>query len=234
MPRLLLRRPASWEATWEQGSIFIWPASAPLSDGIGASQEADQTLALLNLLLDLVAGRGDLCLSWEHGTDEREHGAPHGGVEGPAHGAEPGPVRGSVLAAVQLNFVGTPASGVQHQTQNQEQTCEKANRSVVNLRAAPREQCGCCTRKYDNTWSQAEFLSAFLMASSFPKKSKCNLQLRYTDLRVCSLAFQVNGKWHEFVHNDWHRWSRGSNPSVTVKAPVTSATATPVKLSFTF
>lgn len=93
------------------------------------SQEADQALALLDLLLNFVAGRGDLGLSREDGTDEGENGAPHGGVEGPAHGAEPGAVRGGVMAAVQLNFVGTPASRVQHQTQNQEQTCGKTSGS---------------------------------------------------------------------------------------------------------
>lgn len=72
---------------------------------VQASEEADQALALLDLLLDFVAGRGDLGLGGEDGADEGEHGAAHGGVEGPAHGAEPGPVRSRIRAAVQLDLV---------------------------------------------------------------------------------------------------------------------------------
>lgn len=72
---------------------------------IWASEEADEAFPLLDLLLDLVAGGGDLSLCREDGTDEGEHGAAHGSVEGPAHGAEPGPVRSRVGAAVQLDLV---------------------------------------------------------------------------------------------------------------------------------
>lgn len=89
------------------------------------SEEADEAFPLLDLLLDLVAGGGDFCLRREDGTDEGQHGPAHGGVEGPAHGAEPGPVRGRVMAAVQLHLFRTPAGRVQHQTQDQEQTCRK-------------------------------------------------------------------------------------------------------------
>lgn len=70
-----------------------------------ASEEADEAFPLLDLLLDLVAGGGDLGLCREDGTDEGEHGAAHGSVEGPAHGAEPGPVRSRVGTAVQLDLV---------------------------------------------------------------------------------------------------------------------------------
>lgn len=72
---------------------------------LSPSEEADQALALLDLLLHLVAGGGDLGLRREDGADEGEHGAAHGSVEGPAHGAEPGPVRSRVRAAVQLDLV---------------------------------------------------------------------------------------------------------------------------------
>lgn len=91
----------------------------------GDSEETNQALALLYLLLNFVTGRGDLGLSWEDGADEGEQGAAHCSVEGPAHGAEAGAVRRRIWTAVQLDFVGTPASGVQHQTQNQEQTCQQ-------------------------------------------------------------------------------------------------------------
>lgn len=70
-----------------------------------ASEEANEAFPLLDLLLDLIAGGGDLSLSREDGADEGEHGAAHGGVEGPAHGAEPGPVRRCVKAAVHLDLV---------------------------------------------------------------------------------------------------------------------------------
>lgn len=70
-----------------------------------SSEEADQALPLLDLLLDFVAGRGDLGLGGEDGADEGEHGAAHSGVEGPAHGAEPCPVRGGVRTTVQLDLI---------------------------------------------------------------------------------------------------------------------------------
>lgn len=70
-----------------------------------ASEEADQTFSLFDLLLDLVAGRGDLSLCREDGTDEGEDGAPHGRVKGPAHGAQPGSVRGGVRTTIQLDLV---------------------------------------------------------------------------------------------------------------------------------
>lgn len=69
------------------------------------SEEADEAFPLLDLLLDLVAGGGDLGLRREDGADEGEHGAAHGSVEGPAHGTEPGAVRGSVGTAVQLDLI---------------------------------------------------------------------------------------------------------------------------------
>lgn len=99
--------------------LHLLPLPLPL--WCRASEEADEALPLLDLLLDLVAGRGDLGLGGEDGADEGEHGAAHGGVEGPAHGAEPRPVRGCVRATVQLHLVRTPASRVQHQAQDQEQ-----------------------------------------------------------------------------------------------------------------
>lgn len=49
------------------------------------SEEADEVFALLDLLLDFVAGRGDLSLRAEHGADEAEHGAEQRGVKSPAH-----------------------------------------------------------------------------------------------------------------------------------------------------
>lgn len=70
-----------------------------------ASEEADEAFPLLDLLLHLVAGGGDLGLRREDGADEGEHGAAHGRVEGPAHGAEAGPVGCRVVAAVQLDLV---------------------------------------------------------------------------------------------------------------------------------
>lgn len=81
------------------GSLFL--SSSALRS---LSEEADEAFALLDLLLDLVAGGGDFCLGREDGADESQHGPAHGGVEGPAHGAEPGPVRGRVVAAVQLDL----------------------------------------------------------------------------------------------------------------------------------
>lgn len=70
-----------------------------------ASEEADETFPLLDLLLDLVAGGGDLGLRGEDGADEGEHGASQGGVKGPAHGAEPSPVRRRIETTVQLDLV---------------------------------------------------------------------------------------------------------------------------------
>ena len=81
------------------------PPTHTQENGYRGSEEADQALALLYLLLNLVTGGGDLGLSREDGADESEHGAPHGSVEGPAHGAESGPVRSRVWPAVQLDFV---------------------------------------------------------------------------------------------------------------------------------
>lgn len=85
--------------------LFLFFFISQQDKSIWASEEADEALALLDLLLDLVAGRGDLGLCGEHGAEEREHGPPHGGVEGPAHGAQPGPVRSRVGPAVQLHLV---------------------------------------------------------------------------------------------------------------------------------
>lgn len=70
-----------------------------------ASEEADQALAFLDLLLDFVTGCGDLSLRGEDCTDEGEHGATHGSVEGPAHGAQPGPVWSCIGSTVQLYLV---------------------------------------------------------------------------------------------------------------------------------
>lgn len=78
---------------------------SPQDKSIWASEEADEAFPLLDLLLNLVAGGGDLSLSGEDSADEGEHGAAHGRVEGPAHGAEPGPVRSRVVTAVQLDLV---------------------------------------------------------------------------------------------------------------------------------
>lgn len=72
---------------------------------IWASEEADKAFPLLDLLLNLVAGGGDLSLCREDGADEGEHSAAHGSVEGPAHGAEPSPVWSRIRAAVQLDLV---------------------------------------------------------------------------------------------------------------------------------
>lgn len=96
-------------------SSFFSPPTCTISV-IWASQEADQALALLDLLLNLIAGGGDLSLSREDSADKGEHSATHGGVKGPAHGAETGAVRRRVWSAVQLDLVWTPASRVQHQT----------------------------------------------------------------------------------------------------------------------
>lgn len=82
---------------------FLFP---PLRiKSIWPSEEADEAFPFLDLLLDLVTGGCDLSLCREDGTDEGEHGAAHGGVEGPAHGAEPSPVWSRVRAAVQLDLV---------------------------------------------------------------------------------------------------------------------------------
>lgn len=97
------------------------------------SEEANQALALLDLLLDLITGGGDLSLCGEDSANEGEHGATHGSVEGPAHGAEPGPVRWRIRTAVQLDLVRTPASRVQHQTQDQKQTCRQGKQGEGTL-----------------------------------------------------------------------------------------------------
>lgn len=75
------------------------------SDAGEASKEADQTLALFDLLLDLVTRGGDLGLSGKDGADEGEYGATHGSVESPAHGAESGPVRSRIWTAEQLDLI---------------------------------------------------------------------------------------------------------------------------------
>lgn len=85
------------------------------------SQEADEALALLDLLLHFVAGRGDFGLRREDGAQEGEGRAAGGRVEGPAHGAQAGPVRRRLRAAVQAGLVRAPAGRVQHQAQDQEQ-----------------------------------------------------------------------------------------------------------------
>lgn len=97
-----------------------WPVSL--------SQQTDQTLALLDLLLHFIAGRGDLGLRGEHGADEGEDGAAQRRVERPAHGAQAQLIGRRVWTAVQLDLIRTPTSGIQHQTQNQEQTCRQTDR----------------------------------------------------------------------------------------------------------
>lgn len=84
-------------------SLFIFSSS--YSSSCPHSEKANEALPLLDLLLDFVAGSGDLGLRREDSADKGEHGAAHGRVEGPAHGAEARPVGGGVLAAVQLDLV---------------------------------------------------------------------------------------------------------------------------------
>ena len=89
----------------DRRQVFFFFFFSQQDKSIWASEEADEAFPFLDLLLDLVAGGGDLGLCGEDSADEGEHGAAHGGVEGPAHGAEPGPVRSRVGTAVQLDLV---------------------------------------------------------------------------------------------------------------------------------
>ncbi len=96
----------------------------------GVSQQTDQTLALLDLLLHFIAGRGDLGLRGEHGADEGEDGAAQSRVEGPAHGAQAQLIGRGVWTAVTLHFIWTPSGGIQDQPQDQEQTCRHTDAQV--------------------------------------------------------------------------------------------------------
>jgi len=85
--------------------IYIIYTYICTSDTEGVSQQTDQTLALLDLLLHFIAGRGNLGLRGEHGADEGEDGAAQSRVEGPAHGAQAQLIGRGVWTAVTLHFI---------------------------------------------------------------------------------------------------------------------------------
>lgn len=69
------------------------------------SEQADQTLSLLNLLLDLVTGGGYLSLSGQNGTQEGGQGSSYCCVERPAEGTQSWPEGQGLGAAVADHFL---------------------------------------------------------------------------------------------------------------------------------
>lgn len=86
-------------------------------------KEADEVFPLFDFFLYFVAGGGNFCLCGENGTDEGEHGAPDGGVEGPAQGAVSRFVGRCIVSAVAYGLLAAPASGVEDQAEDEEQAC---------------------------------------------------------------------------------------------------------------
>lgn len=85
------------------------------------SQQADQTLPLLNLLLNLVAGGGNLSLCGQNSTQEGSQRASYRCVERPAERALSRPKGQGLGAAVAHHLLRTPTGRVQHEAHHQQQ-----------------------------------------------------------------------------------------------------------------
>lgn len=97
--------------------MIPWSFPVP-SEG---SEQADQALPLLNLLLNFIAGGSDLRLRGQNGTQEGRQRPPYGRVERPAERAPGRPEGRGIGAAVFDHLLRTPASGVQHEAHHQQQ-----------------------------------------------------------------------------------------------------------------
>lgn len=89
------------------------------------SQQTDQALPLLDLLLNLITGRGNLSLRGQHGAQEARQRTSYGGVESPAKWALSRPEGQGLGPAIAHHLLWTPASGVQHEAHHQQQACRE-------------------------------------------------------------------------------------------------------------
>lgn len=65
----------------------------------------------------------------EDSTDEGEHRAPDGGIEGPAQRAVSRFVGRCIVSAVAYGLLTAPASGVEYQAQDEEEACRSEERT---------------------------------------------------------------------------------------------------------
>lgn len=89
------------------------------------SEHTDQTLALLNFLLNLIAGGGDLSLSRQDSAQEAGQRSTYRRVERPAQRAQSGPEGRRLGSAVTVHLLWTPACGVQHEAHHEQQSWRK-------------------------------------------------------------------------------------------------------------
>lgn len=95
---------------------------------IRVSEHTDQTLPLLNFLLNLIAGGGDLSLRGQDSTQEARQCSSYGCVEGPAQRAQSGPEGRRLGPAVTVHLLRTPAGRVQHEAHHQQQPWREESR----------------------------------------------------------------------------------------------------------
>lgn len=96
-----------------------------VSDG---SEQADQTLPLFNLLLNLVTGGGNLSLCGQNSTQETCQCSTYRCVERPAEWAHCRPKGQGVCAAVLDHLLWTPTGRVQHEAHHQQQAWGESTR----------------------------------------------------------------------------------------------------------
>ena len=85
------------------------------------SEQADQTLPLLDLLLNLIAGGGDLSLHGQNRAQEGRQRSSYRRVERPAERAQGRPEGLGLGATVGDDLLRTPTGRVQHEAHHQQQ-----------------------------------------------------------------------------------------------------------------
>ena len=111
------------KVTWAESGICV---SSKL-------KEAYQAFPLFNFFLYFVTGGCNFCLCGEDSTDEGEDCASDGGIKGPAQGAVSGFVGRCIVSTVAYGLLAAPASRVEYQTQNKEQSCRAEEKTGENL-----------------------------------------------------------------------------------------------------
>lgn len=96
-----------------------------VSEGL---EQADQTLPLLNLLLDLITGGGNLSLCRQNSTQEGRQRSSNCCVEGPAEWTQSWPKGQGFGAAVADHLLWTPTGRVQHEAHHQQQAWRESRR----------------------------------------------------------------------------------------------------------
>lgn len=92
------------------------------------SEQANQTLPLLDFLLNLVARGGDLGLCGQNSTQEARQRPADRRIERPAERALCRPEGQGLGAAVADHLLRTPASRVQHEAHHQQQAWRESTR----------------------------------------------------------------------------------------------------------